>query len=256
MYIATGDNYSTPATALSDVIVALEIGTGRVVWSQQTTPGDVYNSSCGTDKQNCPDEDGRDYDFGSSVILTRLPDGRDVLLAGQKSGMVYAFDREKKGKIIWQARIASRAATVGPSVGVQWGMASGADDGKVIWDFDTAREFQTVNDIKAKGGSIDGPGPVVANGMVFLNSGYSRFGGMPGQRPACLCPVVDLTMSPKAQAPNAEPYGFAGAGCGSATFSTSSSVSAGTNVRSRRTSSGSSVRSGVFIAGRTNVLTP
>ena len=55
-----------------------------------------------------------------------------------------------------------------------------AEDGKVIWDFDTAREFETVDGIKAKGGSIDGPGPVVANGMLFLSSGYSRFGGMPG----------------------------------------------------------------------------
>ena len=47
-----------------------------------------------------------------------------------------------------------------------------AEDGKVVWDFDTAREFQTVNGVKAKGGSIDGPGPVVANGMLFINSGY------------------------------------------------------------------------------------
>ena len=55
-----------------------------------------------------------------------------------------------------------------------------AKDGRVIWDFDTAREFQSVNGVKANGGSIDGPGPVVVNGMVFVNSGYSRFGGMPG----------------------------------------------------------------------------
>ena len=55
-----------------------------------------------------------------------------------------------------------------------------AEDGKVIWDFDTARQFQTVNGVKATGGSIDGPGPVVVNGMVFINSGYSRFGGIPG----------------------------------------------------------------------------
>ena len=55
-----------------------------------------------------------------------------------------------------------------------------AEDGKVIWDFDTHREFQTVNGVKAKGGSIDGPGAVVVGGMLFLNSGYSRFGGMPG----------------------------------------------------------------------------
>jgi polyvinyl alcohol dehydrogenase (cytochrome) len=270
MYIATGDNYSSPATPLSDAIVALEIATGQVVWSRQTTPGDAYNSSCGTDKQNCPDEDGPDYDFGSSAILTQLPEGRDILLAGQKSGMVYALDLEKKGELMWEVRIATRGAHVGPSVGVQWGMSTdgqrvyaatsssgrtppkdpldtrrnildpqqgggltalrvadgskvwyaapivctpnapsgcspaqsaavtgipglvfsasmdghlrgyNAEDGKVIWDFDTARQFQTVNGVKATGGSIDGPGPVVVNGMVFINSGYSRFGGIPG----------------------------------------------------------------------------
>ncbi len=55
-----------------------------------------------------------------------------------------------------------------------------AEDGKVIWDFDTAREFRTVNGIKAKGGSIDGPGAAVAGGMVLVSSGYTSFGGMPG----------------------------------------------------------------------------
>ncbi len=270
LYIATGDSYSSPASPLSDAIVAVEIGTGKVVWSKQVTPNDAYNSSCGTDKQNCPDEDGPDYDFGSSAILTEMPGGRDVLLAGQKSGMVYAFDPDKKGEILWQTRIANRAPNAATSVGVLWGMASdgqkvyaatassgrkkptdprdtrryildpkagggltalniadgakawyappivcaegtpvgcspaqsaavtgipgvvfsGSNDGhirgynaeygKVIWDFDTRREFQTVNGVKAKGGSVDGPGAVVVNGMLFVNSGYSRFGGMPG----------------------------------------------------------------------------
>ena len=53
-------------------------------------------------------------------------------------------------------------------------------DGKVLWDFDTVRDYQTVNGVKASGGSLDGPGPVVVDGMVFVNSGYPRFGGMPG----------------------------------------------------------------------------
>jgi polyvinyl alcohol dehydrogenase (cytochrome) len=270
MYIATGDNYSSPTTSLSDAIVALEIKTGHVVWSRQTTPRDAYNSSCGTDKQNCPQEDGPDYDFGSSAILTQRPDGRDILLAGQKSGVVYALDPERKGEILWQVRIASPGPNVATSVGVLWGMASdgqqvyaatassgrtrpsdpldtrrnildprqgggltalrvadggkawyappiicvesapsgcsptqsaavtaipgvvfsgsndghlrgySTEDGKILWDFDTVREFQTVNGVKARGGSIDGPGAVVVNGMVFVNSGYSRFGGMPG----------------------------------------------------------------------------
>ena len=55
-----------------------------------------------------------------------------------------------------------------------------SEDGKILWDFDTARELQAVNGVAGKGGSIDGPGAVVVNGMLFVNSGYARFGGMPG----------------------------------------------------------------------------
>jgi polyvinyl alcohol dehydrogenase (cytochrome) len=58
--------------------------------------------------------------------------------------------------------------------------AHSTEDGRVLWDFDTMREFTTVNGVKARGGSIDGPGAVVANGMVFISSGYPRNGGVPG----------------------------------------------------------------------------
>ena len=58
--------------------------------------------------------------------------------------------------------------------------AHSAEDGRLLWDFDTAREFDTVNHVPAHGGSIDGPGAVVAGGMVFINSGYPRNGGLPG----------------------------------------------------------------------------
>jgi polyvinyl alcohol dehydrogenase (cytochrome) len=50
----------------------------------------------------------------------------------------------------------------------------------VLWDFDTVRDYQTVNSVAAKGGSLDGAGPVIVDGMVFVNSGYPRFGGLPG----------------------------------------------------------------------------
>jgi polyvinyl alcohol dehydrogenase (cytochrome) len=58
--------------------------------------------------------------------------------------------------------------------------AFSAADGRVIWDFDTAREFVTVNGVPGRGGSIDGAGPVVAGGLVYATSGYSRNGGMLG----------------------------------------------------------------------------
>ncbi len=53
-------------------------------------------------------------------------------------------------------------------------------DGKIIWDFDTARDFTTVNGVAAKGGSMDGPGPVVAGGMLYVCSGYGAWGGLQG----------------------------------------------------------------------------
>jgi polyvinyl alcohol dehydrogenase (cytochrome) len=53
-------------------------------------------------------------------------------------------------------------------------------DGSVIWEFDTNQEFKTVNGVPARGASINGPGPVVVGGMLFVNSGYGALGGRPG----------------------------------------------------------------------------
>lgn len=262
LYVTTGDNYSDVATPLSDAVLALELSTGKIIWSKQTTPGDVWNTLCST-KGNCP---GPDYDYGSSAILEKLDDGRDVLLAGQKSGIVYALDPDHEGAILWQTRV-GQGGTLG---GVEWGMASdgrqvyaatsdlvrnqspsadplnpqivdpkmgggltalrissgeklwfappipcgpaakpgcspaqpaavtaipgvvfsgsidghlraySAEDGKVLWDFDTVRDYQTVNGVRASGGSLNGPGAVVVGGMLFVNSGYARQGTIPG----------------------------------------------------------------------------
>lgn len=51
--------------------------------------------------------------------------------------------------------------------------------GKIIWDFDTVQDFQTVNGVKARGGSINSMGPAVAGGMLYITSGYSG-NAMPG----------------------------------------------------------------------------
>jgi polyvinyl alcohol dehydrogenase (cytochrome) len=58
--------------------------------------------------------------------------------------------------------------------------AYATDDGAIVWDVDTTGPYDTVNGVPATGGSIDGPGPVVAGGMLFVNSGYTFIGGMPG----------------------------------------------------------------------------
>jgi polyvinyl alcohol dehydrogenase (cytochrome) len=52
--------------------------------------------------------------------------------------------------------------------------------GEVVWDVDTVREYETVNGVKAQGGSLDGAGPAIAGGMLYFNSGYGQWGGVPG----------------------------------------------------------------------------
>jgi polyvinyl alcohol dehydrogenase (cytochrome) len=58
--------------------------------------------------------------------------------------------------------------------------AYSTDQGKLLWDFDTRKPFPTVNHVAAQGGSMNGAGPTVAGGMLFVNSGYGFFGGAPG----------------------------------------------------------------------------
>jgi polyvinyl alcohol dehydrogenase (cytochrome) len=58
--------------------------------------------------------------------------------------------------------------------------AYSAAAGEIIWDFNTARDFETVNGVPGKGGSLDSAGPAIVNGMVFTNSGYGMWQGLPG----------------------------------------------------------------------------
>ncbi len=268
LYLATGNNYSDPVTNTSDSVLALNMDTGKILWTQQVTPNDAYNSSCLTfmdsTRSNCPPEDGSDFDFGASPILVAIQDGKQILIAAQKSGVVYGLDPAKHGKIIWQTRVGKG----GPLGGIEWGAASdghkiyaalsdcdwkafervndgqkksvvdldpdkggglfalrvgdghkiwqtptpaacadrehcspaqlaavtvipgvvfsGSLDGHlraysiqtgtILWDFNTARDFATTDEVPAHGGSINGPGAVVVGGMLYVNSGYSRFG--------------------------------------------------------------------------------
>ena len=120
VYVGTGENYSSPATDMSDAIVALEIATGAVRWVRQTVAGDAWNGACGRTEANCPEENGPDFDFGAPPMLLTLTDGRDILIAGQKSGMVFGLDPDDGGRILWE----KRAGMGGYNGGVHWGMAS------------------------------------------------------------------------------------------------------------------------------------
>jgi len=119
IYVATGNNYSDPSTTSSDAVIALRLDTGAVRWSRQLTGNDLWNIACVADtKANCPSQPGNDFDFGAPPVL-RTIGGRDVLLAAQKSGVVYALD-PGEGSVIWRRRIAKG----GPLGGIEWGGAA------------------------------------------------------------------------------------------------------------------------------------
>ena len=119
LYVGTGENYTAPATPTSDAIMAMRGEDGETVWTEQFTANDTFNMACLIpDHPSCPEEVGPDYDFGAPPILARMRSGEQILLAGQKSGGVYAM-RPDSGERIW-ARQLGRGGYLG---GVHWGMA-------------------------------------------------------------------------------------------------------------------------------------
>lgn len=122
VYVATGDSYTEVPTKGADAIVAIEMATGKIRWNNQVTEGDNFILGCGANKgANCPIPEGPDYDFGASPILFKLPNGKDILLSGQKSGIAYGMDPDS-GRTLWSTRVGAGSALGG----IQWGMA--ADD--------------------------------------------------------------------------------------------------------------------------------
>ncbi|XOV88831.1 MAG: PQQ-binding-like beta-propeller repeat protein [Pseudomonadota bacterium] len=121
VYVGTGQNASPPATDLSDAVVALDLDTGSIAWHFQATAGDVFNNACVMSPKgpNCPRYSGPDVDFGAAIILGKNSRGQDVLLAGAKSGDVFALDPDRNGEVVWRARV----GTGSPLGGVHWGMA-------------------------------------------------------------------------------------------------------------------------------------
>jgi len=254
LYVGTGENYTRPVTNTSDAIMAFSLADGKVLWVQQTMSDDAWNGACVTltSRANCPEESGPDADFGAPPILVRHG-GRDLILAGQKSGYVYALDPDNQGQIIWQ-NLVGRGGTMG---GIHWGMATDENilyvpindrgpydlhedkpkspgmhalqisdgkllwstieedrcppltlrgcgpglsaaitltpevvfggtldgymkayatkGGKELWSYDTKRDYEAVNGVKAFGGAIDSDGPIIIGDLLFITSGYAKF---------------------------------------------------------------------------------
>lgn len=245
LYVATGSSPTGMEQSLTDAVVAFDLADGRLRWVKQLPRPELGTAGAG---------------FLSSPILRTLPTGNQILLAGQKSGVVYGLDPDHGGDVLWQTKIGAPSAgaagpgAAGPGVpgatgGVAWGLAAdhrnlyvalsgllaqpvnasgsltaldittgvarwhmpspepacaagqrncshaqaqavsvmpgsafsgsmdghlraySTIDGKILWDFDTARDFQTKNGVKANGGPLDHGGATIVNGTVYVNSG-------------------------------------------------------------------------------------
>ena len=164
VYVVTGDSYTEVDTKGADAVMALEMNTGKVRWSNQVTTGDNYVMACEPQFKgpNCPDPKGPDYDFGASPILFPLKNGKDVVLAGQKSGAMYGLDADT-GKLLWTTKVGAGSALGG----IEWGIA--ADDRHVFVPVsDIEQLFDEV--YKATGEKLRHPGaPPTKAGLYAID---------------------------------------------------------------------------------------
>jgi polyvinyl alcohol dehydrogenase (cytochrome) len=271
IYFVTGNTFSDPDVGRSDALMALDLDTGKILWIQQDEAKDVWHTGCPQGQgppgfppktfragsasspgsrrppmpasYYCPDPEGPDWDFSAGAILLDLPNGRSLLVAGQKSGLVWAHDPDKNGALVWRSDISRGQIVFGGAadgekayfamrggIGTTAGLAAvqlsdgvekwftpippqesmsthagitagvtvipgvvftaGLDgmlhafatlDGRLLWQYDTTQEIQTVNGVKARGGSIGSAGTTIVGGIVYVTSGYTGFqGGSPG----------------------------------------------------------------------------
>jgi polyvinyl alcohol dehydrogenase (cytochrome) len=236
VYVATGSSYTSIDQPLADAVVAFNLADGSLRWAKKPAPQEAGAAG-----------------FDSSPILRTLGNGKQVILAGQRSGLIVSLDPDRAGEVLWQTKIsegnalggvewgaaadhrnlyvalsgltaepldlsgsltaldmktgAKRWQTPAPTPECTWGAQGCAHaqaqavtiipgvvfsgsmdghlraysiiDGKILWDAETAKDFATVNGVKASGGSLDQGGATIVNGVVYVNSGS---GPRDGQR--------------------------------------------------------------------------
>jgi polyvinyl alcohol dehydrogenase (cytochrome) len=134
IYVGTGDATTAPPAKTTDAIMAIDINTGKLLWSYQATENDVFMGGCNgpTKSEACPSPMGPDMDIGNSPILTTLPNGKRALLAGTKSADVFALDPDNNGAVLFRMNAAG-----GPTGGGRGGRGTivwgGATDGQNVY---------------------------------------------------------------------------------------------------------------------------
>jgi len=156
VYVATGDSYTDAPTKGDDAVMALDMKTGKIRWSTQVTEHDNYVMGCDDPSHhgaNCNSPQGPDYDFGATPILFTDAHGKQVLLAGQKSGIAYGFNPDT-GKLIWKTQVGAGGALGG----IEWGVAA-----------DRRQLFVPVSDLVGLLGELGGAPSTAKPGLTAVN---------------------------------------------------------------------------------------
>ena len=185
VYFGTGDATTAPSPKTTDGFMAVDIDSGKLLWSYQATENDVFMGGCNRPEKSeaCPEVLGPDMDIGNSPILTTATNGKRVLLGGTKAADVFALDPDNNGALLY--RVNPSGATPGGNsrfggANIVWGGA--ADDqhvyygmgsgglaaidpltGKTVWKF-------TPKAPSGEGTSPLGAAPTVIPGVVFEGS--------------------------------------------------------------------------------------
>ncbi len=189
LYVGTGDAVTPPESPLTDAVMALDLKTGKVLWSRRATENDLFMGGCGgPDKgEQCPSPMGPDHDIGNSPILVTLANGKRALFVGTKGADVLALDPDANGAVLFRVNPAGQPiGFVGRGRGaIVWGGASDARqvyygmgaaglsavlpaDGKTAWVFNAPGAG-------GRGGNAAlGAAPTTIPGVVFEGAGDGR----------------------------------------------------------------------------------
>ncbi len=119
VYFGTGDASTYPAPPTSDAVLALDMASGRLLWSRQIYRNDSFIVGCsGTSvTENCPKVVGPDWDIPMSPMLEKLRDGRALVIFGTKPGEILALDADHGGEPVWRINVANEASAAAARAG-------------------------------------------------------------------------------------------------------------------------------------------
>ena len=132
LYVPTGNQMTEPVVPESDAMLALDMKTGAKRWVKSLAPEqmggqDIYHIGCekwvDPERGSCsplnPKGQG-DRDIASPAVLVERSDGKEIIVAGSKDGMLYGLDPDDGGKVLWQIRLGAG----GEIGGIQYGFSS------------------------------------------------------------------------------------------------------------------------------------